>query len=182
MRSANCRGVISERSRPKGSSSTASIPVSSSKRNFSGVGVSSFNPDSGRRIRAGCGSKVTATALAPLCRARATISRSTCAWARWTPSKLPTLTRVGPKSAGTSSSLWNTCIKKDSTAENAERAEKKLQHFSDFVPGNLSATSATSAVDVFSACSQISNSSFIPSKASRTCRGKVAFVASCARS
>src|SRR5580700_9407209 len=72
--------------------------------------------------------------------------------------------------------------RKASTAENAERAEKKLQPFSDFVPGNLSATSAASAVDIFSARRQISNSSFIPSKASRTCRGKVAFVASCARS
>jgi hypothetical protein len=110
MRSANCLGVISERSRPKGSSSTASIPVPSSQRNFSAVGVSNFKPASGFKIRVGCGSNVIATALPPAARARETISFNTCACARCTPSKFPTLTNVDPKSAGTSSSLWNTCM------------------------------------------------------------------------
>ena len=44
------------------------------------------------------------------CRARLTSSRSTAWCARWIPSKLPTLTIVGPKSAGTSSRCRKTCI------------------------------------------------------------------------
>ena len=62
--SARDRGV-------KGSSSTASMPVLSSKRNFSGVGVSSFNPESGRRIRVGCGSKRHRYCFGPAARERA---------------------------------------------------------------------------------------------------------------
>ena len=58
--------------------------------------VSSRGAFSGRRIRAGCGSNVTATAFAPRSRARETITRSTAAWARWIPSKFPTLSSVGP--------------------------------------------------------------------------------------
>src|SRR3984957_17231101 len=59
------------------------------------------------------GVKLTATAFALLALVRETIGCNTCACARWTPSKLPTLTSAGPKSAGTSSSLWKTCIDKN---------------------------------------------------------------------
>ena len=111
-RSANWCGVISERSRAKGSSSTASIPVAASRRSFSGSGRQQLQSGSGRRMRAGCGSKVTATDFASGARARARFRRAHARCARCTPSKLPTLTSAGPKSAGTSSSLWKTCIEK----------------------------------------------------------------------
>src|SRR3954447_22058240 len=60
-----------------------------------------FRFQNSRRVRF----ERTATAFPPLARARNTISPSTWAWARWTPSKFPTLMNVGPKFAGTSSSL-----------------------------------------------------------------------------
>src|SRR5437773_2917874 len=93
-----------------GSKRTASSPVASRRRSFSGVGVSSFKDESGRRMRAGCGSKVTAIAFAPITGARRTISQRTCACARCTPSKFPAVTTVGPKPGGMSSSLWKICI------------------------------------------------------------------------
>ena len=70
MSSANCRGVISERSRVKGSSSTASSPLASSRRSFSGVGVSSFRPESGRRMRDGMRLEGDGDRLGVLLRAR----------------------------------------------------------------------------------------------------------------
>ena len=87
----------------------------SSKRSFSGVGVRSFSPESGRNIRIGCGSKVTAIDFAPLRCTRETISASTRKCARWTPSKLPTLTSEGPNSTGISSILLKTCLARATT-------------------------------------------------------------------
>ena len=58
-----------------------------------------------RHFALGLAAGLAAMALALLSRARRTISTSTCACARCTPSKLPTLTSAGPKTAGTSSSL-----------------------------------------------------------------------------
>src|SRR5579864_9550919 len=62
---------------------------------------------SGRRMRNGCGSKVTAMALLWFRRARSVTSFSTLRCPQWIPSKFPTLRIVGPKSAGTSSSERN---------------------------------------------------------------------------
>src|SRR4029453_2910919 len=62
----------------------------------------SSGADSGRWTWAGCGSKVTATE-GMWCRlAGFVICARTCWWPRWTPSKFPMVTTVGPKSPGTS--------------------------------------------------------------------------------
>jgi len=110
MSCANCCGDSNERSREKGSSKTASTPVAARSRSFSGVGVSNFRLASGRRMRVGCGSKVTAIDLAPRTFARLTISPRTNRCARCTPSKFPTLTSVEPKLPGTASRCSKICI------------------------------------------------------------------------
>ena len=56
---------IIERSRVNGSTSTASTCVCSSRASLTCNGVSSLGATSGRRMRSGCGSKVTTTALPP---------------------------------------------------------------------------------------------------------------------
>src|SRR3546814_20861119 len=65
---------------------------------------------SGRRTAIGCGSKVTATTvLQETSSATSRARRTTCWWPRWTPSKLPMVTTVRPRSSGTSVSERQIC-------------------------------------------------------------------------
>src|ERR1039458_8707855 len=74
-------------------------------------------------MREGWGSKVTTTDCALPAFARRTISSRTWRLRRCTPSKLPTLTSAGPKSRGTSSSLWKVRILNRLHRRDAEHAE-----------------------------------------------------------
>jgi len=97
--------LSSDRSREKGSSRTASIPVAASKRSFSALGEQLeivIGTKNARRVRfEGDRDRLRAPRPGTL---HDLAEDKRCA--RWTPSKLPTLTSVGPKLPGMSSSWW----------------------------------------------------------------------------
>ena len=104
-RSMNSSGVQAAISRSNGSTSTASTPASAEQlgRRLDRVRVGRrvLGAQHRHRVRVE-GDGHDASAL-PASAASARGLRITCWWPRWTPSKLPIMTTVRPRSAGTSS-------------------------------------------------------------------------------